>query len=283
MFIYALADPDTFEIRYVGKAVDFKRRYWQHQRPIEVRRNVYRAKWIKSILKRGMRPIPIFLESVTEQTWREAEVRWIASLREQGCRLTNIDRGGEGGTPPEFVSEETRRKLSEAMKGRRPSEEAMRRSREYWTGRKLSAEHIEKLRQSHMGYKRSAESIERQRQAQMGHVVSEETRRKISESNKGKGHGPEWRKAKSESMKGKPSAKSEEALLEMSKQMKGNLHAQKHRGINLMMPDGSVVEISTSIPQFAKEFGYCRNSIYKLIAGKLKTYRGMKLHTPSSV
>jgi len=66
-------------------------------------------------------------------------------------------------------SEEHRRKLSEAHKGK-----------------KLSEEHRRKLSEAHKGKKLSEEHKRKVSEAQKGREFSEETRRKISEANKGK-------------------------------------------------------------------------------------------------
>ena len=70
------------------------------------------------------------------------------------------------------MSEETRRKISEAKKGRTFSEEHRRKISEAIKGKHLSAEHRRKISESNKGKKRAP--------------FSEETRRKMSEAHKRK-------------------------------------------------------------------------------------------------
>jgi group I intron endonuclease len=113
----------------------------------------------------------------------------------------NLTKGG-GGALGFYPSEETRKKLSESLKGRKYSEE---------TKRKLS-------------------------EANKGHIVTEETRRKISEAQKGHTYNrgriigsmpEEARKKISKTMKGMP--KSEETKRKMSEAKKGKKLSEEHK------------------------------------------------------
>jgi hypothetical protein len=79
-----------------------------------------------------------------------------------------------------IVSEETRRKLSEIKKGKFPSEE---------TRRKISEAHRARPRKPH-----SEETRRKISEAHKGKIVSEETRRKMSEANRARTHSEETRK-----------------------------------------------------------------------------------------
>lgn len=92
-------------------------------------------------------------------------------------------------------TEEAKKRMSEAKKGKTPPNK----------GKHLSEEQKERLRQVNLGKKQSKETIERRRQKLLGHTVSEETRRKISNGHKGKHLSEETRKKLSEINKGKPS------------------------------------------------------------------------------
>lgn len=112
----------------------------------------------------------------------------------------NICDGGEGRTGP--LSEETKRKISAALKGRKPanlgtlhspevrkkaaeanrSEEYREKLRIARTGKKQSPETIEKRRAKQLGSKRSEEA----RKRMSGRPCSEETREKISRVQKGR-------------------------------------------------------------------------------------------------
>ena len=79
-----------------------------------------------------------------------------------------ISEAGKGKTR----SEETRRKIGEAMKGRIFSEETKQKMSEAQKGKTRSEEHKRKIRQSHKGM--------------LGKKHSEETKRKIGEAQKGR-------------------------------------------------------------------------------------------------
>jgi hypothetical protein len=125
--IYALIDPRTDGVRYVGKSVNVVQRYRIH---CVARGNRHSAVWIRSLRNVGLRPVLTILEVATEEMWEERERYWIAFYREQGCDLTNLTDGGEGmhGISP---SAETRRKLSMAglIAQNRPEAKAAARER----------------------------------------------------------------------------------------------------------------------------------------------------------
>jgi DNA-binding transcriptional regulator YdaS (Cro superfamily) len=139
--IYALADPRTGEVRYIGKAVDPVRRLQQHLTPFQLSR--YKSKknsWIKSLLDAGVTPTLHVLELVDYQAANEAEIRWIAKALGMGARLTNGTAGGDGGaiTDPDAkarvraahvgrkTSDATKKKMSISAKARITPEERER-------------------------------------------------------------------------------------------------------------------------------------------------------------
>jgi hypothetical protein len=172
--IYALADPRTGEVRYVGKAVDPARRLRQHMTAFQLRN--YRSQknsWLLSLLDAGVTPTLHVLELVEHQDANAAEIRWIAKALEMGARLTNGTAGGEGGavTDPEAkarilaahlgskASAETKKKMSVAAKRRCADEAERERLRSISNGKppthhgeknprsKLSDEQVRSLRE----------------------------------------------------------------------------------------------------------------------------------------
>lgn len=205
--IYALADPRTKEIKYIGKTNrTLEARLSQHLSQSIQEKN-YRANWIKSLIKQNLKPETILLEECSEENWAEREKFWISYGREQNWRLTNSTEGGEGCSNP---SDKTRKKLSESMKGKQHS-----------LGYKFSEESRRKMSESRRGKNRSPETIRKMSEASkgnkhaLGHKHSKEIRRKISESMKGKQnrlgykHSEESRRKMSESRRGKNSSLSE--------------------------------------------------------------------------
>jgi len=96
IYIYSLKDPETNEIRYVGKTTNITTRLKAHI--TRSRHNKYHsARWVQSVIKRGFRPIIELVEECTEENWIEREKYWIAYYRER-FDLTNVLDGGEGGS-----------------------------------------------------------------------------------------------------------------------------------------------------------------------------------------
>ena len=83
--IYVLRDPDTLEIRYVGKTKDPVVRLSCHMSAAKSGRRGKDA-WIRSL---GKRPIMEILEWVPEREVPESERWWVAELLSDGCKLFN--------------------------------------------------------------------------------------------------------------------------------------------------------------------------------------------------
>lgn len=80
------------------------------------------------------------------------------------------------------MSEETKKKIGEANKGKILSEKTKEKLRIANKGKHLSEEHKEKLRKAHIGKKQSPEIIEKRRQKLIGHHQTTETIEKIRSS-----------------------------------------------------------------------------------------------------
>lgn len=72
------------------------------------------------------------------------------------------------------------------VKGYKQSEEHKKRISNALRGKKLSTRHVQNLRASHLGIKRSPESLRKFHNTMLGHPVSEETREKIGDAHRGK-------------------------------------------------------------------------------------------------
>ena len=151
------------------------------------------------------------------------EQMYILFERAKGKAEYNIANGGNGS---EAVSEETKKKLSEALKGR-PSP---------MKGKHLSEEIRKKISEAHRGYHHSEETRKKLAELHKGKKLSEETKKKISEVKKGK---PAWNRGKycseetkkklSEAQKGKPKPKSEETRKKISETLKGHITSEETR------------------------------------------------------
>lgn len=101
--IYGLYDPNTHELRYIGKANDSKKRLASHIR--DARRRDYPVyRWINKLLSNSRLPYIKVLLVTDSERWREEEKRIIKENRELGSKLLNV---AEGGDAP-YCSTETR-------------------------------------------------------------------------------------------------------------------------------------------------------------------------------
>ena len=169
-FIYALSDPRTNAIRYVGKTDDIKSRRSGH---LTEKGDTYKARWIKQLKAAGLEPVMDVLEILAGPDvhhWHEQERWWIAYLKFLGCRLTNSTTGGRHGGK---LSIETRQKMSVSQKGRKFSFETRMKISAALKGVPLSIEH-----RSNIGA------------ARKGRKLSDKTKAKMSASRTGRTRKP---------------------------------------------------------------------------------------------
>ena len=129
----------------------------------------------------------ILEENVFDVFLPDLEVAYIANFNTVAPDGYNLNSGGDH---PKH-SEETRRKMSEARKGKTPSVETRRKLSEAHKGRIFSEEHRQKLSEtakSRKGIIPSAETRQKMSKAQKGRKHSQETRRKMSKAQKGDKH-----------------------------------------------------------------------------------------------
>jgi hypothetical protein len=89
--IYGLCDPDSDELRYVGKANNAAKRLKTHILERHLNRPVCR--WVRSLIEQGKAPTLKILEVVPKDQWEDAERRLIAEHRKT-CSLLNLADGG---------------------------------------------------------------------------------------------------------------------------------------------------------------------------------------------
>lgn len=96
--IYALTEPDTDAVRYIGRSCTGLLRPREHSQRAG-RERTHKATWIRSLVQTGtMYGVRVLEECSDVRSTIEAEIRWIAEGKRLGWALTNHTDGGEGAT-----------------------------------------------------------------------------------------------------------------------------------------------------------------------------------------
>lgn len=98
VYIYALKDPDTQAVRYVGKSIDPANRLRFH------RSNLRRGcapvqRWCVALRALGKTPLLELLETVQYGSGKEEEAAWIQHYQNAGAVLLNRYSLSQGGEP----------------------------------------------------------------------------------------------------------------------------------------------------------------------------------------
>ena len=149
IFIYGLADPESKEIRYIGKSERVNQRFKDH---LNDKSKTHKVNWITSLRRRGFVPDLVILEEILGAVdWQAREIFWIKKAKELGCRLVNSTDGGDGvlnlsGEGKERMLKtwkgrkhkpETLLKLSAASKGRKKTDASKEKMSAIMKGRKI--------------------------------------------------------------------------------------------------------------------------------------------------
>lgn len=128
IYIYALRDPRTGLIRYIGKSTNPIARLNHHiflaTCTTKSRIETHVARWIRELVALNFRPLIVMLEETDRENWEERERYWI-TLFKDGKSLTNLSNGGDGVDAPR--TEEWRRKIGAAHKGKIVSQQTRQR------------------------------------------------------------------------------------------------------------------------------------------------------------
>ena len=166
MIIYALADPRTREVRYIGETIrTLVQRLSQHKRAAREKTTPPVNAWIRSIQS----PLMIEIESLDSvEGMHAAEVFWIDQFRFMGARLLNVAPGGSTRTGYRH-SEETKARWRKDRRGDRAGN----------YGNTHTAETRAELRRI------ATDHIAAHGHSCTGRVLSDETKRRISAARKG--------------------------------------------------------------------------------------------------
>lgn len=181
--VYALIDPRTNAVRYVGWAFNPKKRLGDHCAKAAKETN-HKAAWLRLLRSLALAPVLTILETGAGD-WAAAERKWIAHHRAAGADLTNATDGGEGVVGLVF-SPASRAKMSAAKQGRR-----------------LAPEHVRKVAESNRGRPCPPHVRAALTAANTGRPMPEHVKRALVAANIGKAHTPETRTKMSASRTGK--------------------------------------------------------------------------------
>ncbi len=117
-YIYILRHPETFEVKYVGKTNNIKRRFAQHKskKCLEKTGSKKLASWILKLLSNDLLPIMEIIEEC-DDNWSEREKYWISYYSTN--TLCNLSEGGEG----VGHNDSTKSKIKNALTGRKRTDE----------------------------------------------------------------------------------------------------------------------------------------------------------------
>lgn len=124
-FIYARLEPDSDEIRYVGKADDPQGRLMRHISRAKRQKN-HCANWLRSLAARGLLPRTEIIAEVPVSEWQFWEKHFIKCFQDLGFDLVNATPGGDGfGSGPDspnfgkkrIFSAQHRKNLGESRAG----------------------------------------------------------------------------------------------------------------------------------------------------------------------
>lgn len=154
---------------YIGQSIHFNIRLGQHKR---------RSKYEDTLLYRAIRKYgwenfkwEILYKNIPEEMLNVAEICAIY-VHDTFYSGYNNTLGGED-NPAKYS--EVKKKISQALKGRKHTEEHKKHNSESRKGKPLSPESVEKGRLSRIGRKHSEETKQKQRQWHLGHRHTKES------------------------------------------------------------------------------------------------------------
>ena len=161
--IYALVDPTSNKVRYIGKSTVGLSRPRAHLRLALAGEKGHKANWIRSLCDSGFDYRIVALEELaTPDLCNEREIAWIAYGRQAGWPLTNATDGGDGVSSNSWT-DEMRAKISKAQSGKVLSPAQYRALMDSLVGVPKSGEHRRKISAALKSREWSEEEIEAKR------------------------------------------------------------------------------------------------------------------------
>ncbi len=180
--IYALIDPRTNSVRYIGKTFRPRVRLSGH---INSPCNVGMRRWLNDMKQCGIIPSIFIIEWCAD--WKDAERFWIAEFQKRDATILNVRQGGNEGVYTSDVAA----KISASKRGKTFTAEHRAKLRAAKIGTRLSGAHRIRIGEANIGRSHSAETRAKLKAAHIGKKMSPESIAKMVAHRLGKKHSPE--------------------------------------------------------------------------------------------
>lgn len=226
----------------------------------------------------------VLVSGISKEEAESIEVELIKKFRSNECEHGyNIEGGGNA---QHSVNEETRKKISHALAGRKGavrSEETCNKIRVALTGKGPSPETAAKISAALKGRHPTEEERRKMSMAHIGRIYTEERNRKISVALTGRVFSDDAKRRMSESQKERlnKEAKTDKTknsnrspLSDDTKQKIRDAHNKRVRDVECLTIDGEVVGRFTSLAEAEEKTGIKKPNIWCACSGKSKSAGG---------
>ena len=94
--IYALSDPVTGRVMYIGQSIDIEFRFRQHCKQSGFAGNLQKSEWVAGLFRQGLKPTSKVLEECASKADLDlAEKKWIHHFKNLGEAELNRSGGGK--------------------------------------------------------------------------------------------------------------------------------------------------------------------------------------------
>lgn len=171
VIIYALIEPITGQIKYIGKTKQLLNKRLSAHLCESKKSNTKKNTWLRNLKKKGLKPKIEELDMVPALEWEFWEQYWISQFKAWGFELKNTDEGGKGQSS-EFMRKNNpmfkkacRDKMAKSLignqfaKGYKHSEETRKKTstgtKEYYKNNPRTKEHNQKIAQKNKETKKN--------------------------------------------------------------------------------------------------------------------------------
>lgn len=186
LIVYALIDPESREVRYVGETVRKAAiRMSQHLRAAKEKTTPPVNAWMRGLVERGGLPEMLELEEYADrQAMHDGECYWITQFKAMGARLLNVAEGGSSRKGYRH-SAETRERWSRERRGEKAGNYGKRRTHEQKAMfAEITRQRWKERPHPMLGKPRPPETVEKMRAARAGRPITAEHRAALAEGSR---------------------------------------------------------------------------------------------------